>query len=181
MEWITGVLGAVIGVLVAHLFHWRTLANLTRRVNLLEHAVEGLKQETEEHEGYGDQCADLSDEYLARLFDGPAIKTAIEPVVLAPAHTPLPVIRHLTVGGLLNLLPRRGVRIVPTMDGEGLKITATYRAMEEYKATHGSLEHDMAELVKNSGPVWELHVYNREELMQYEFRIANTKEPLDGL
>jgi hypothetical protein len=39
----------------------------------------------------------------------------------------------------------------------------------------------MAELVKNSGPVWELHVYNREELMQYEFRIANTKEPLDGL
>jgi hypothetical protein len=178
MEWITSLLGAVIGVLVAHLFHWRTLANLTRRVNLLENSVRELQAAGEDDEPYGQQCMDLNEEWqsIAAVATKPRVEQYVD-----PAHTPLPVIRHMTVGGLLNLLPRRGVHLVPSLDGQGLKITATYHAMDHYKHDVGTdLAEDMKELVRNTGPVWELHTYDQPELMRYEFRVANTKDPDDG-
>jgi hypothetical protein len=162
MEWITALLGGLIGALISQLLYWRTLAGLNRRVAALEEAVRDLREPEEELEPYGQQCVDLNDEYRALLTEAPPL----------PEVTPLPVVRHMTVPGLLNLLPRQGIRVQPSLDGMGLKVVASYYCMERYKADVGeSLEFDMKRLVANTGPDWELSVYHRAELMQYEFRI----------
>jgi hypothetical protein len=162
MEWITAVLGALIAVLGMQVFHWRTLAKLGARVHSLELAIEELQNpEEEDLESYGRQGMDIA-EYRDLLTQAP------------PELTPLPVVRHMTVPALLNLLPRKGIRLQPSLDGMGLKVTASYRCMEDYKHDVGEdLHQDMKQLVANTGPDWELTSIHNMALMQYEFRIMN--------
>jgi hypothetical protein len=163
MEWITAVLGALVAVLAMQVIHWRTVAGLGARVRSLELAVADLQEDEPGDESYGKQCVDLYDEYRNLLIEAP------------PAmDTHLPVVRHLTVPALLSLLPRKGIRIQPALDGMGMKVVASYFCVERYRTEIGQdLELDMRELVKNTGPEWELSTVHNEALMQYEFRIQN--------
>jgi hypothetical protein len=170
MEWITALLGGLIGALISQLLYWRTIAGLNRRVSALEEAVRDLREPEEELEPYGQQCVDLNEEYR-QLLTAPT-KASLLTEEAREMDRPLPVIRYLSVHGLLNLLPRKGIRLQPSLDGLGLKIVASYGCMERYKADTGeSLEFDMKRVAENTSPDWELSVYHRAELMQYEFRI----------
>lgn len=187
MEWISAVLGALVAVLGMQLWHWRTMAKLGARVRKLELAIEELQnpEDGEDFGDYGQQCMDLSDEWR-KYGEGqgpavvvPAVMTLPDRYQPAPnvfesavlMNRPLPVVRHMSVPGLIALLPRKGIRIQPALDGLGLKVVASYFCMENYKSSVGeSLEFDMKQVAENTGPEWELTVVHNAEMMQYEFR-----------
>lgn len=173
MEWITAVLGALIAVLAMQLHNWRTMAKLSARIQNLERTLEELQEPDEPPVvDHGQQCTDLSDEYRNMLTK--SSYNNLLPKQVRDMDTPLPVIRHMTVPALLNLLPRKGIRVQPSLDGMGIKVVASYFCHERYRREIGAdLDQDMKELVANTGPGWELAVFHNEEMMQYEYRILN--------
>lgn len=174
MEWISAILGALVAVLGMQLWHWRTLAKLAARVRNLELAMEKLQRDEEQDEDgepFGRQCVDLSDEYLEKTFGG-GISTAPAPITMTQEYTDLPVIRHMTVPGLVTLLPRKSIRLQPSLDGMGLKVVATYWCAARYREQIGvDLHEDMEQVAKNTGPEWELTIFDNAAYQRYEYRL----------